>query len=464
MSQGVLTLSSTYNLPAGNTPYGLTTFGTNVYVCMTAAGASGIVQLNTDPTTGAVSQIAAMVSTTNGPRRCRVSPDGKNLYVPTGYSELHTFTRNTTDGSLSNPIKQAQPTTPVDATLSAPVDVDISPDNAHVYIANSYGGSASANVMVYSRAANGSLTPIQRFVLSGTFAVRCSPDGNSIFIACQNTNLLHWYRRDNNPQSATYGQITTLVASIATPSNIPACIDITDDGKYVYEANDNGNQYTGCFFVDTVNNVLVDRSFRVTNSDTNGGAWWLALSRDIGNTSLYVALSDVQKISQYTRNTTDGTISLKTPGSVTTSYYTAGAPHGSGGPNGVAVSPSNKFLFAPNVTANTLDVFTIEQPVATTTPVYSDYVGRFDVLNTVSRDFVGTFDVSAALAAVSRDFVGTFDVQNKVWRDYTSSFNVNAPNNGVSFSASSVNAARKVVFTGGTRVVAFEGGTRTVRF
>jgi DNA-binding beta-propeller fold protein YncE len=526
-NKGALTLASTFALPAGTIPYGLAPSpdGKNLYVVLNGSTTTlaGVAQLAIDQTTGALSTIAGkstFINVSSAMRYAAVSPDGKNVYATaSGNSRIHTLARDAADGSLTVPF------TYTNANVSYPVGITVSPDNAHVYVAMYTGGSAAGNIRVYSRnTSTGALTEIQSVPLVGAFHVAVTPDGNAFYVTSATASTISGYVRDNNPASGTYGQLSSPVTT-ATPSGSAATIEITDDGLFVYVACDSGSQFTGCYSRNPSTNVLTDIGHPAQTSDNNGGPWGSALSRDSGNTSLYIALSDVQKITQYDRSSTDlstGGLKFKTPGSVTTSNVGLASPQGGGskGPYDVAVTPNNKFLYATALGTDSVDVFTIDQGVAAPTAVSADFPGTFSILGSVQQDlagsfsvlatvqqdfagsfsalagvqqnfagsfsmlgsvsqnFVGSFDILASgPTAVSADIVGTFSIVSAVMKDFAGSFSVLA---GVQrnligtfdvasavgpIDVSKISPSRVVVFEGsGSRVVVFEGSGPRVRF
>jgi 6-phosphogluconolactonase (cycloisomerase 2 family) len=473
-NKGALTLASTFALPANAKPYGSATYSNNLYVVDNTSGASLVYQLAIDPSTGAPSQIpgkALSLPAGSLSRWVAVAPDGKNVYVlSTGGSGVFIFTRDLTDGSLTFFGNLAN----TNSYMAVPNGIAISPDNNHVYITCRDTGRVLQLLRNTSTGALSFLgTPY--VITAATSPQNCqgiaiTVDGTGVYVC--STNALYCFTRD--PVTGLLSPAPT--PSIATSSSFPDAVAITDDGLFVYVAADSGNQFTDCFPRSSDNSLGTKLTPPGNTSDNNGGPWGLALSKDAGNTTVYVAISDVQKIAQYNRNTTSGALTFKTPGSVTTSNRGLASPQGGGGggPYSVTVSGDNKYLFATAMGTGAVDVFMIDQGVVATTPVYQDYIGTFDVLAPVYRDFTGTFDVRASvfrdyvgtfdvLAKVSRDFVGTFDVRQQVFRDFVGTFDVAGVAGPI--DVSKISPARIVVFEGsGSRVVVFEGSGPRVRF
>lgn len=82
--------------------------------------------------------------------------------------------------------------------------------------------------------------------------------------------------------------------------------------------------------------------------------------------------------------------------------------------------------------------------------------------STVSADLTISY---AIYGSVSADLSISYAVRGSVSKDLAISYVVNgAAYVPVGISASTISAARKVVFSGGVRVVAFQGSKKTVRF
>lgn len=367
MAKGALTLSSSYLITGtAKNPYGVVTApnGKNLYVIASgdpngspAYVGSGVVQLAINQSTGALSQIASkplFVATSQGPRHAAIPPDGKNLYVAVaGNSDIYNFVIDQTDGSLTSGTNVSFPGT------ATPSDIHASYDNAHVYVACA-SGSYGNLIRVYSRDGSGNLTQIQTVALTGAFSLRCSKDGTAVFAVSNTNSRVYWYARDNNPASGTYGQLTW-VTDAATPSNFPDKLVVSDDSLYVYVSTDSNSQFTGCFKRNSGTNTLDDLGHPAQTTDNNGGPWSIALSNDVGNTAVYVAISDAMRIAQYTRSTTDttnGGLTPMSPGSVLMSNWSSGSNAGQG-PYDLSVSPDNKFLYATAIGSQTIDIFSI---------------------------------------------------------------------------------------------------------
>jgi 6-phosphogluconolactonase (cycloisomerase 2 family) len=378
MAKGALSTNpvSTYTLPAGCAPYGVAASpdSKNVYVVTSGstAATAGVIQLAVSSADGSLGQIGTqplLAATSNGPRHAVVSPDGKHVYVTvTGYDKLSYFVRSATDGSLSG-------LTSYTSGVSYPTYVAISADGAHVYLVNNNSGGASGNVQVYSRnASTGALTLLQTIALVGAFGVAATKDGKAVYVSTTASGgQVVAYTRDGNSASGTYGQLTAVASgAYATASGFPNAVGISDDSAFVYVLSDAGSQYTSCYARNAADNTLTHASTwypTVAAADANGN-WDIALSADTGNTSLYSAISDGQRIAQFTRNTSTGVLTSNAAApSVFTSNYN-GTARGSNGPYGLAVLPNNAYLYAASsAAANTVDVFTIDQgAVADSTP------------------------------------------------------------------------------------------------
>jgi 6-phosphogluconolactonase (cycloisomerase 2 family) len=466
-NKGALTLASTYAFAASSSPYGaaVSPDSANLYVTLRDTSTLAQLAIGADGTPVAIAGKPTTVAITTQCRCVTVSPDGLNVYATSANGYFYTFSR-AADGSLTMPVAR------ISANVAYALGVAVSPDNAHIYVASYTGNS----VRIYSRnlGANGAPTEIGSVTVPGARAVVVTPDGTGVYVSSDSGNPNYVYCFTRDPATGLLAAPTAPNDKIASPSNFGNAITCSDDGGFVFVANDSGNQYTGCYSRNPATNVLTDIGHHPA---INGGIWAMALSRDSGNTSLYLAASDAQKVYQYDRSTSDltnGGLTAKTPSFVGTSNYVSGTPAGSGGPYALVVTPNNKFMYATAIGTNSIDVFTIDQGVVATTPVYQDYVGTFDVLAPVYRDFTGAFDVRASvfrdfvgtfdvLAKVSRDFVGTFDVRRQVFRDFVGAFDVAGVAGPI--DVSKISPARIVVFEGsGSRVVVFESSGPRVRF
>jgi DNA-binding beta-propeller fold protein YncE len=410
-NKGALTLASTYALAAGAKPYGLAASpdSNNLYVVNSGATTLAQLAIGAD---GTLSAVAAPVTTTGACRCVTVAPDGLNVYATSANGYLYTFSR-AANGLLTMPVAR------ISANMTWALGVAVSPDNNHIYVACNTG----LGVRIFSRnlGNNGQPTEIGNVAVPGARAVVVTPDGTGVYVSTDSgsPNLVYCFTRD----PATGLLVAASSPTIASPSNFGNAITCSDDSAFVYVANDSGNMYTGCYSRNTSTNVLTDIGHHAA---INGGVWSMALSRDSGNTSLYLAASDSQKIYQYDRSTSDltnGGLTAKTPAFASTSNTGLASPQGGGsaGPYGIVVTPNNKFMFATAIGTDSVDVFTIDQGTATTTPVSTDFPGTFDVRATVTKDMAGSFDV---LARLSADFPGSFDVRATVQRDFAGSFDV----------------------------------------
>lgn len=378
MAIGALTLQSglAYAIPSGVSPYGAVASpdNKNLYVMMYGA-TSGVGQYAINAATGALSAISGkptLLSTAANATWGAISPDGKNLYVSVGGGNIYAFTRDTTDGSLT---QLALYTT----NVNSPMHLAVSPDGAHLYVAM-YGLGV---VKVYARnATTGALTEVSTNAVAAAHGVTVSPDGKAVYATSASANTIVTFTRDNNPGSGTYGQLTQVGTGQATASNFPDDVIVTDDGKFVYVATDSGSQITCCFSRNPSTNVLT----AIANPGavyqvTAAGPWGIALSKDSKNTALYLAQSDGQRITQFTRDTdpaspTYGQLTLMSPQFVSTSNYNGSTLVSSAGPYAVVVRPDGKFMYATAMSTNKVDVFAIEMPAAANSSSGSKKKGR----------------------------------------------------------------------------------------
>ena len=164
-----------------------------------------------------------------------VSPDGNYVYATTGRTEdtVATFNRNQVTGKLTQ-VQVLQNGQGSGGSIY-PIDVAVSPDGAHVYIA----GINASDVAAFRRdASTGELAPIQVLTgvdgLGGAGAVCLSPDGKNVYVAGGWDNRLVVFERD-----ASTGRLSFVHAVKDNQDGVDGLQDVNSvtvspDGRHVY--------------------------------------------------------------------------------------------------------------------------------------------------------------------------------------------------------------------------------------
>ncbi len=170
------------------------------------------------------------VASGEGPRLQAVTPNGKNLYVVNSDTDTVSQYAITSSGTLTA-------LSPATVTVgSEPWSVAVSPDGRNAYVANSDSGT----VTVLNIASDGRLTVASTVTgFDEAYSVAVSPNGSSVYVADTEAGKIYEYNR------ASDGALTAK----ATPS-IPATdrgsqgeLIMTPNGKFLYEADSDGNIY-----------------------------------------------------------------------------------------------------------------------------------------------------------------------------------------------------------------------------
>jgi DNA-binding beta-propeller fold protein YncE len=312
----------------------------DVYV----AASTGVAHLVRNTTTGALSQpagTAGCISET-GSEPCAdghgleyvtgvaVSPDGKSVYVASGYWQaVSRLTRNTTTGALSQPAGTAGCISDTGFggcadghALWEPVSVAVSPDGKSVYagvsnseVSTSYGAVVRLNrntatgaisqpagtAGCISDAGAGSCAVGHALLWPHYLAV--SPDNKSVYVGARASNAVA--RLNRNPTTG----------AISQPAGTAGCISETGAGPC---ANGHGLK----------------------------GPWGVAISPD--GKSVYAASANSHAVARLTRNLASGAISQPAgaPGCISeTGAGPCANGHGMFEPFGVVVSPNGKSVY-----------------------------------------------------------------------------------------------------------------------
>ena len=208
--------------------------GKNVYVG--TGNTDMIITFTRNTTTGALSNPVTMGGFPSV-LSVAVSADGENLYAAAsdvGHSGIFTFARDTSTGALSSPscIAHEGNTGPIGCASSAPglglaSVVKLSPDDQNVYVAAS--GSDSNAVATFSRGAGGALTPIGCVQnTGGTGCARKTPaleDPSDLAVAPDGSNVYASTRLSDSvvwlaPQEGPSCSDTSASTAYATATSI----------------------------------------------------------------------------------------------------------------------------------------------------------------------------------------------------------------------------------------------------
>jgi len=241
---GALTLKSLAPVPplALPGPLALSPDGQSLYAVDSAVDGS-VLQYTVHPD-GALSLKSPPLVPTGRPEPTdlAVSPDGRNVYVPSDEDTGSSVSQYTisADGTLS---PKSPPTVP---TREFPGGLAVSPDSRSVYVAGSNGTGLPGAISQFSVGGDGSLSPKSPPAIPAAGQpsdVAVSPDGKSAYVvsgarASPNGSVLQY-------AVGSDGALTPMSpASVA--ADTPVRIALNPDGNSVYVTDGNGSilQYT----------------------------------------------------------------------------------------------------------------------------------------------------------------------------------------------------------------------------
>jgi len=309
------------------------------------------------------------------PTALALSPDGAFAYVTSeALDSVLVFSRRAFDGHLT-PVARYDVTEAgfEDAGLATPLDVIVSPDGRHVYVA---AEEAGAVVVMARNASTGTLSFVENqddtgpaeASLDGVRRLQISADGNHLYAAGSNANALVTFSRD-----AGTGALTFLEAEITATDDPddaggtvqamirPAGLALSADGTQVYVASRFGNAVQ--VFERNTDETSADfgRLSFVTayRDDLLGiigleGAFNIVVSAD--NAHVYVAAEAEDAVVLFDRNL-DGTLQQRF-------VWARQSPDRPGllGVQGLAISPDGLEVFAGGFADNSLTIFRRIQP------------------------------------------------------------------------------------------------------
>jgi DNA-binding beta-propeller fold protein YncE len=307
---------------------------------------SDSVSVFTTTATGSLSPIpcpGTNCNTGQDPAGVAVSPNGQFLYVAdSAFSGGISPFRVNADGTLS-PIACG-----TNCTFGSPFGLAVSPNGKFLYATE----TLSPKVTPYAINADGSLTPIpcsgsNCSTGSGPEGVAVSPNGQFLYVANTSTGTVSPFAINAD------GSLTPITCGAGcNPGGAgPVGVAVTPNGKFLYVTNGSGRVSPFAINVDGSLSLI---ACTAPNCNTGNSPKGVAVSPN--GQFLYVTGStgslQLGTISPFAINA-DGTLSpIPCPGSNCTT--------GSGAfPQGLAVSPSGRFLYVANSGSSTVSPFAI---------------------------------------------------------------------------------------------------------
>lgn len=197
--------------------------------------------------------------------------------------------------------------------LAAPKRLTLSHDGQHLYVVTSTDNS----LVVFSRnAATGALTYVETHFdgangvdgLSGAFDVQLSPDDQHVYVVASVDGSISWYARNTSTGALTY--LNTIFHTDAGISGLAGvhALKLSPDGQYVYTAGTDADGIA-VFARNAGSGALtfVESQLNGINGVSGlNGIYDLALSPDDGHLYTVSAIDDA--IAVFSRNSTTGTL------------------------------------------------------------------------------------------------------------------------------------------------------------
>jgi 6-phosphogluconolactonase (cycloisomerase 2 family) len=216
--------------------------GLHVYVAN--VNGDGLVVFGQGPTLAFVESVVDGengVTGMNGPIDLAISPDGAHVYVTGVFSDsLAVFSRDAGTGELTFVEEQVDGLGGV-AALDDPIAVTVSPDGAHVYVAAFAPGNAA--VVVFSRdAGTGALTFVESQMngsggvsdMTTPVDVAVSPDGAHVYVAAYVDDAIVAFERDDLTGTLSFlGTVSNGVGGVSGIAETRSVV-VSPDGAHVY--------------------------------------------------------------------------------------------------------------------------------------------------------------------------------------------------------------------------------------
>jgi 6-phosphogluconolactonase (cycloisomerase 2 family) len=285
-------------------------------VFVTAIGDSYRVQEFNPDALGRLTSVGSFDSVGRKPWWLGMTSNARNLYL-VGYQEskLEAFTVGA-GGSLTH--KDTAHGGEL-STGTAPYGLAVSPDNRNIYVP-SY--SLSGGVWIYDVAADGSVKPHSPpSVPAGpqTDGIAVSPNGKSVYASTQTGDRIYEFNRAANGSltAKTPGFVTAKSLASDGSHPIPGYLVLTPNGRHLYSSNYN-DPSVGIFDV-APNGALTEKAASpVVGPD---GAYEMAVAPN--GQSLYAAGQNDGKVFQWTITAAGGLLK-KSPASFTAGQYLEG--------------------------------------------------------------------------------------------------------------------------------------------
>ncbi|MBP7335501.1 beta-propeller fold lactonase family protein [Niveispirillum sp.] len=344
---------------------GMSPDGKSVY----AASSEGVLEVysrNTD--TGTLTFVSSLRQDEENPNGVNgligstavgVSADGKSAYVTSFDGKIALFNRDTGTGTLTYAGFVMNGLNGVSG-ISRPTSITSSSDDKFVYVAGSDG-----NLVTFSRnTTNGSLTYLGKLQdgvggvdgLAGANSVKLSPDGTSLYVTGNGDNAVAFFSRDASTGALTYGGSIKDGVGGADGLNQPQDVVVSPDGQFAYVTSSGDdaisifsrNPSTGAL---TYVGVVRNGEDGVSGLD---GAHKLVVTPD-GKSVLAAGILDSSLV-QFERNTTTGALTF-----VTKLVNGVDGVDKLLSPGPVLVSPDGKSAYVASGTYAFLTAFSIDQ-------------------------------------------------------------------------------------------------------
>lgn len=307
-----------------------------------------------------------------------VSADGKNVYCASKDEDtLHTFSRNTTTGSLTH----------VDAITDGTGDLsdldeveflELSPDGKFLYAA----GYTEQSIYVFSRNSSTGILSYASKVLGGTVAglispqdLVVSPDGKHLYATAIASHSLFVFDRNETTGALSFSHVYTQAdlghaakqSLLASPKlQMVSGIAISSDGLNIYTVSRiAAASATGVLLVwarDTSTGLLSEQS--AFNVGGGGGytaviglgePYSIRLSPD--DRDLYVGTRNDDTLHVFDRSTSNGALSYKEAFTDSDGAIVDQSVQGLEEITGIGISPDGKFIYAASNEDHAIIVF-----------------------------------------------------------------------------------------------------------
>ncbi|MFK8103116.1 MAG: beta-propeller fold lactonase family protein [Saprospiraceae bacterium] len=292
------------------------------------------------------------------PQRLAMSSDGNYLYATSSSSDaLLVFSRNVLSGALFFIEKKQDGFGNIDG-LSGPLEVQVSPDDRHVYVTAKEDGA----ICLFERnSLTGQLNFITAFqegsiatpgTLSDAHALAISPNGDFVYATSAEQGTLLAFERNATTGLLTFKDVVLDDLGAVDGLAYAAAVTISSDGKFVYALGAEENAIA----VFSWNEMTAAFDFLMKIEEGTNGIEGLvnptSMQLSLTGAYLYVTAKTSGKVLVFARNKDTGELifktSIKSDGDgVKAMEY----------PVAMDVSPDGNFLYVANQEGNSLSVF-----------------------------------------------------------------------------------------------------------